>query len=694
MVLNSKYLRIYFLFFFSAIVFSQENKGVAEDSLKVENLEEVIVTATRTIRQLSSLPLPAQIISQKDIQRSNSVRLNDILNEQTGLISVADFGGSEGIQMQGLDAAYTLILVDGVPLVGRLAGTLDISRITVGNIKQIEVVRGASSSLYGSEALGGVINIITENPKNGFNGNVNYRISSFNTHDLGANLSYKKEKLGVSTFFNRYSSDGYNLSDRNELSTVDPFKNYTLNTKIKYEFSEKTNIVVAGKYYNQKQEYVASSLLNGETKIEDWNTHIKLNNKYNSKWSSYFEFYATQYDADEFLDDENTSIGSDAFYKQLLVRPEIRATYNSKESSSFIGGVGMNHETLERTAFSEKPIYNSPYAYLQYDGNPTEKLNIIVGARFDVHSEYKSQFSPKLALRYEINEKLALKGSVGYGFKAPDFRQLYFNFTNATIGYTLLGYNAAVDVIKTLEEQGQLKSIDISLNEFNGELKPENSVSIDIGIDYKLSSTLKLDLNFFRNNIKDLIDARAVATKINEQNLFSYFNINEVYTQGLEFNATWKPDNQLKITGGYQFLFAKDKEVEKTFKNGKVFAREDLSSPSFQLKKEDYFGLFNRSRHMANLKVFYTIPAWNIDTNIRGTYRSKYGLFDTNGNNYLDSYDNFVDGYTIVDLAINKTIYENYRLGLGINNVFDFTDPQNIGNIPGRILYAKLNIQF
>ncbi|MDY7395919.1 TonB-dependent receptor [Aureibaculum sp. 2210JD6-5] len=694
MILNNKYFGIYFLLFFSTSIFPQENKEVTKDSIKVENLEEVIVTATRTIRQLSSLPLPAQIISQKDIKRSNSVRLNDILNEQTGLITVPDFGGGEGIQMQGLDAEYTLILVDGVPLVGRLAGTLDISRITVGNIKQIEVVRGASSSLYGSEALGGVINIITENAKNGLRGDINYRLGSFNTHDLSTTLSHKKDKLGLSAFFNRYSSDGYDLNENDELNTVDPFRNYTLNTKITYDFSDDTDMLISGKYYNQKQDYIASSLLKGETEIEDWNTHIKLNHTYGKKWSSYFEFYTTQYNANEYLDDENSASISNAYYKQLLIRPEVRGTYSPNKKSSFIGGVGFNHETLDRTDFTEKPVYNSPYLYLQYDGNPTERLNLILGARFDSHSKYKSQFSPKAALRYKINEKLAFKGSVGYGFKAPDFRQLYFDFTNTSVGYTILGYNAVPDAIQALENNGEIANIIIPVEEFNSELKPENSISIDLGFDYNISTNLKLDINLFRNNINDLIDTRVIANKTNGQSVFSYFNIDKVYTQGLEFNAVWKPNNQLKVSGGYQLLFAKDKDVEKAFKNGEVFARESASSPSFQLQKDDYFGLYNRSRHMANLKIFYTIPAWGLDTNIRGTYRSKYGLFDTNGNDYLDSYDNFVDGYTIIDFALNKTIYKNYQLGVGIDNIFNFTDPQNISNIAGRILYAKLNIQF
>ncbi|WP_431106857.1 TonB-dependent receptor plug domain-containing protein [Winogradskyella poriferorum] len=694
MSLNKNNICIYFLIFFTSVAFSQEIKSVEKDSSETEKLDEVIVTATRTVRQLSSLPLPAQIISKKDIKRSNSIRLNDILNEQTGLVTIPDFGGGEGIQLQGLDSQYTLILVDGVPLVGRSAGTLDISRVSVGNIKQIEVVKGASSSLYGNDALGGVINIITEQPKYGFKGNINYRAGAFNTNDIGATIGYKKEKIGASLFINSYSSDGYDLNENDDLNTVEPFSNYTLNSKLTYDFTDNTDLFVSGRFYTQNQDYVASSTLSGESSINEWNVHTKLSHIYSEKWSSYFEFYTTRYKADEYLNNEDGSRYSDGFYNQLLVRPEIRATYSPKDQNTFIGGIGFNHETLDRTDFTSNPIFNSPYAYLQYDGNFTERLNVIVGARFDSHNKYKSQFSPKAAARYKINDKIAVKGSVGYGYKAPDFRQLYFDFTNATVGYTVLGYNAVSDVISELQEQGEIANIVVPLSEFEEDLSPENSISINLGMDFKLSSQFNFNINAFRNTIDDLIDTRVIANKTNGQNVFSYYNINEVYTQGLEFNSTWKPNHKLKISGGYQLLFAKDKEAERAFKNGEVYARETPSSPSFQLKKEDYFGLYNRSRHMANLKVFYAFPKLNLDANVRGTYRSKYGLFDTNGNNYLDSYDDFVDGYTVIDFAINKRFFNDYTLGFGVDNLFNFTDTQNISNIAGRIIYGKLNIQF
>ncbi|NER12617.1 TonB-dependent receptor [Leptobacterium flavescens] len=669
------------------------------DTTGLTQLSEVILTATRTKRQLSSLPLPAQIVTKKEIRSINSVRLTDILNEQTGLITVPDFGGGEGVQLQGLDSQYTLILIDGVPLVGRSAGTLDLSPLTAGNIKQIEIVKGASSSLYGSEALGGVINIITEDPEEGFRGNIGHRTSSFNAQDLSTELNFKKKKFGINAFFNRFSSDGYDLLDNDVLNTVEPFSNYTLNAKVSYDFTENTKLLLSGRYYAQEQDNIASEDLQGESSINEWNAHLKFDHRFNDKWSTYFEFYSTQYKAEEFLNDNTGSRFSESDFDQRFLRPEIRASFSPNKKNTLVAGAGLTHETLDRTDFFEQPEFNSPYIYAQYDAYPLEKLNVILGFRYDDHSEYKSQFSPKAAFRYELTDELAVKGSVGYGFKAPDFRQLYFDFTNATVGYTVLGYNAVSSQLTELANQGQLTPETVNnlpsiIAQFDDALRPESSISYNFGFDYKPTSALSLNVNLFRNDIDNLIDTRVIARKTNGQNVFSYTNVDQVYTQGVEFNTKWKATAQLTVSGGYQLLFAKDKEAEDAFENGEVFARENPASPSFQLEKGDYFGLFNRSRHMANFKIFYTLPKWKMNTNLRATYRSKYGLFDSNGNTYLDDFDSFVDGYSIWDFAINKTFYDNYQLGFGVDNLFNFTDPQNISNIAGRILYGKLNIKF
>jgi len=673
---------------------AQRHYLAENDTLTVEALEEVMVTATRTIRQLSSLPLPAQIISKSDIENSNTTKLNELLSEQTGLLTVPDYGGGEGIQMQGMDAQYTLILIDGMPLVGRSAGTLDLSRVSVGNVRQVEIVKGASSSLYGSDALGGVINILTAVPKDGFQGRIQHRMGTFHTHDTGATLQYQQGKIGLTAFINRYSSDGYDLRDHEILNTVDPYKNHTVSNKLAYAINKKTSLLLSGRYFTQEQDYIATEELQGESNIREWNAQLALSHTFNSAWRSKFELYATRYRASEYLDDTDGSRFSEGYYNQLLVRPELRLHYNPSPEHSFTGGVGVNHKTLDRTYFSVQPVFNAPYIYLQYDANPHDKINLILGARFDSHNKYQSKFSPKAAIRYELTDDLAIKGSVGVGFKAPDFRQLYFDFTNATVGYTVLGYNAVETVIPTMDATGQLSNILVPVSDFAGGLKPESSVSVNFGVHYQPSPTLSLDANLFRNHITDLIDTQVIANKTNGQNVFSYYNVDQVYTQGLELNLGWKPTNQVKVSGGYQLLYAKDRAAEKAFENGTVFARENPGSPAFQLTEKDYTGLYNRSKHMLNIKAFVSIPNWNANANIRATYRSKYGLYDSNTNSYLDAYDDFVKGYAVWDLAFNKTYCKKYQLGIGVDNLFDYTDTKNINNLPGCLVYGKINIQF
>ncbi len=690
MSLNKNNIFCFFLFLFVVKAVCQE------DSTKVEKLDEVVITATRTLRQLSSLPMPVQVVSKLDIKQSNSLRLSDILDEQTGLITISDFGGGEGIQMQGLDSQYTLILIDGVPLVGRSAGTLDLNRVTVGNIKQIEIVKGASSSLYGSEALGGVVNIITETPKYGFRGETNFRYGTFGNTDISTSFSQKKNKLGISAFINRFSSEGFDFDESTPVPSQSPFSNYTFDGKITYEFSDKLNMVLAGRIFTQNQDNIAQNvqtleIYRGDSDINEWNTRLTTTYKLNDNFEAIFEFYATQYLAEEFLNDSNGNLFSTNDFDQQFIRSEFRSTW-SKEKGKLTTGLGLTHETLDRAFFDNTPIFNAPFVFAQYDWKPTEKLNIILGARYDDHNQYQSQFNPKLAINYEFNKKLSVKASAGRGFKAPDFRQLFFNFTNSAAGgYRVLGYNLVSTIIPDLVEQGQVVVLDgVDLNDFNNSLKPESSNNFNLGFSYKPSTKVKAAINFFRNDITNLIDTRAIALQTdNGQNIFSYLNVDKVFTKGLEFNVAYNPNRNLKMSAGYQLLYAKDKEAIEEFRAGRVNATSNII-----LTKDQYFGLFNRSRHMGNFKVFYTIPNWQLNINTRVTYRSRFGLVDSNRNTYLDTFDEFANGYAIVDIAFNKKLFKNYEIGFGADNLLNFTDPQNVNNIAGTLLYGKLNIQF
>ncbi|WP_316636240.1 TonB-dependent receptor [uncultured Flavobacterium sp.] len=684
-------ITLFTAFLFCQISFAQEKQ---KDSISANELSEVkVVTGTRTERVLSSLPLPMTIITSEAIAKTGVTRLNEILNEQTGIILIPDKSGFEGIQMQGLDAAYTMILIDGVPLVGRSSGVLDLSRVSVGNIERIEIVKGASSALYGSEAMGGVINVITKKPKGDiFSGSLSYRYATFNTSDANANLLWKKKKFSANLFADYYSSDGYDLDKSTPLKNVERFYNTTIQPKLYYDFSENLKLIASNRFYNQNMNNVAiidSQNYKGDAKENEWNSQVKLEHKWNSKIYSEYELYVTNYKNNAFLNDENNKLFEDNFYNQWLFRPEVRTTFSIK-NSKLTTGVGLNYETLDRTYFDKNVKFTSQYVFAQYDYNPTEKLNILAGLRYDNHSEYASQLSPKLAINYKFNNKFSLKGSVGYGYKAPDFRQLFFDFTNPSVGYTVLGYNVAEARLNQLEEQGQLLTRTPGIN-FDKPLEAESSVNFNFGAFYK-KNKLKIEVNAFYNSIHNLIDTRAVAQKKNGQSVFSYFNISQIFTYGLEYNSTYNFTKDFSISLGYQYLIAKDKSVLDNFENYQYIRDSQLQT--IQINKSDYFGLYNRSKHTANIKFAYTIPKIKTDINLRVFYRSKYGLFDTNGNQILDKYDNFVGDYFITNLSISKTIADKFILQAGANNLLDFTAPNQIDNISGRQIFARIQYNF
>ena len=657
------------------------------DSIE-NNLDEVIISGTKTIRMVSSLPLNASVINKGDIEKTNATRLSDVINEELGLITVSDFGGAEGIQMQGLDSEYTLVLIDNQPLIGRLAGTLDLNRVSVGNIKQIEIVRGPSSSLYGNNAFAGVINIITDEPNKGFNGYVSSSYETHNTTDSNILLSFKKKDFNGSVFFNKYSSDGYDLTEDDGLNTVNKFDNNTLQIKLGYDISKKFKARINARHYTQIIDNIAPNNLSGETFTAEDNINFTISHK-SEKFKTDFEIYFTSYFGDEFLDDDLGNRFSESFYDQILLKPEIKTVYKIDNQKEFVFGLGNEYETLNRTYFEIEPKQNSPFIYFQYDYKPNEKINLILGGRFDKYKEYKSQISPKFSGIYKLQNNESIKISTGYGYKTPDFRQLYFNFSNSTVGYSVIGYNVVEDVLNQLFDEGQIANIIVPIEEFEDPLSPESSFGINIGYNRVINEKISFSSNFFSNSAKNLIDYRVIANKTNGQNVFSYYNVNNVSTFGFDFNTKYKYDNYFSFSVGYQLLYAYDLDARKAFKNGEVFARLSPTSPAFRLNKSDYFGLYNRSRHMGVFKINYNNLENNFSANLRLRYRSKYGLYDSNSNNYLDKYDKFVNGHITTNININQIISSSVTVSVGIENIFNYLDSENISNLSGRIYFCR-----
>ncbi|WP_348712326.1 TonB-dependent receptor [Tenacibaculum sp. 190524A05c] len=660
--------------------FSQENRK--KDSLD-NKLDEVIVTATRTKRQLSSVPMPVTLISKKQIFQTGSTRLRDIILEQTGLVMVSDFGNSEGVQMQGVDADYTLILVNGLPLIGRTSGNIDLNRLSINNIKQIEIVKGPSSSLYGSEALGGVINIITENPKDGVTkGSVSYmsRIQAREELDINANLTYGKNRFGIDAGINLNSGGAYDLSPGDNSNTAQAYQNGTGNLRLTYKFNEKLNTTIDGRYFTE--EIFNDS---GDGKRTDYGASIKTSHEISDSFKINYLLYGTRFKT------ESVFNGESSVFNQTLYRPEIKTELHL-DSGTLVTGIGGNFDALERTFFEGKEQFNAYYAFGQFDTNISERINVIAGLRFDAFNKFKSAFSPKLSANYKINTWLTAKTSVGFGYKVPDFRQLFFNFRNTAGGYIVLGTQVLHELYGDRPEVSSLSK----------ELKPESSIGYNLGFQLKLISQFKIDINLFRNDIKDLINTFVVSTNFSDlpnTSVFSYENRDRVFTQGVELDVNYKVNNNLRFSLGYQFLDTGDKEEIQRINNGEVFFRRTTTSPSERLTLSNYFGLANRSKHTANAKLFYENFTHNFSANIRVLYRSKYALFDTNNSgDVIDAFDDFVASNTLVNIAIQKEFFNTMNLQLGVDNLFDSDGNENIDNFQnldaalrlGRTFYTRI----
>ncbi|MCX8148284.1 TonB-dependent receptor plug domain-containing protein [Thermaurantimonas aggregans] len=685
--------RIEFIFLFSLTVNWAVVSQTPPDSIDVY-LDDVVVTATRNAVKKSDVVVPIEIITREHIEQIGVSRLNEILQEMTGLITVPSFGGVEGVQLQGMEADYTLILIDGQPVFGRRSGVIDLSRFMIQNIERIEIIKGASSALYGSEALAGVINIITKKPDNkpGISGNAAYRIASFGTHDLSAGVSGTHGKHDASVFVNYFKSDGFNLSESEVFNTVEPFGNITTQLRYGYRHSDKSRVRIDYRLFEQRQQYkllnsAVEKIFEGTSTLSDQNIALIAEHTFSNRSFLVFDAYATHSWAEELLPEFGDPMFERNVYNQWFLRPEVRYVLRVK-NALVTNGAGLTSEVLNRSLFGEPAYLRSEYIFQQLEWY-TGRFSLVAGYRYDHHHQFRSQFSPKLGINYRFSDRFTVKSSMGYGYKAPDLRQLYFDFTLPAVGYSVFGYNVVERRLKELQQAGQILAIRHS--DFGDPLRPESSENSNLSFHYT-HKAFSTDINFFGNLIRDLIDVRAVATKVNGQNVFTYLNVDRVYTAGLEWNGSYIISPEWRVQAGYQLLYTGDLEVIGQLREGKFFARNPESLQTIRLSTGDYHGLFNRSRHMANAKIQYT-PADHTQLFIRIFYRSPFGLFDTNQNEILDRYDTFSKPVWLVNLSVNHSLTKNIQLQYGALNLFNYIDPVFLTNQPGRQLFTKLQFQ-
>lgn len=674
----------YLLPFFPLILSAQ-----SADSTSTQIIDEVVVSGNTFIQPLGKVAVPIMIVDQKQILQAGSKRLDEILFEQTGLSIIQNHG--TGVQIQGMGTEYTLILINGNPLIGRTAGTFDLSRIAVSNIERIEITKGPSSSLFGSDALAGVINIITKTPrKEGFNLNVRYGTNA--TVDVNADVSFKRPKYSAKFYANRLSSEGYGFNNDEYRQTVSPYENYTSSLNIDYNLSSQWKFNLYSRFYREDARYKMLSFdekINGSSVSNDYNIAPKITWMPTGKVESELRLYHSIFEnrSEEYLRKAN-QLHYSSTYRESYSKAENFTKFKWGEQFSNILGAGIQHQSIKADRYEEEKTAQQYYILGQLDADWWENLVATAGVRYDHNSAFGSQINPKLSIKYAPLTNLSLRASAGRGFKAPDFRQLYLNFTNNIVGYSVFGTQVVADQIEKFQREGQINTILVSADKIK-DLKAERSWSYNIGVHLKALKKLEVDINGFRNNIDYLINTIAIATKSNGQSVFSYVNLNRVFTRGIESEITYKPFPNLRLSAGYQYLEAKDQDKLNKIHEGILYGNDDHGQP-MKIHPSDYFGVIGRSKHSYNAKMYYQNFKAKFFGNIRAVYRGEYGFHDQDGNGIINNKNELAPGYFLLNATFGKKIAKALQFQIGCDNITNFTNVQYNPEFSGRQYWVSL----
>lgn len=664
----------------------------------------VVVTATRTAKALEDVSVPTTVVDVTEIRRQGAVRLGDVLETVPGLQLFDDHGG--GVQVQGFASDYTLVLLDGEPVIGRTAGTLDVDRLTVAGVERVEVVEGPSSSLYGSEALAGVVNLVTALPAPGIEvGGLRLRAGSYGQTDATAEAALGRDRWGARAFVNRYGSDGYDLTPDALGPTVPAFTDWTADLRARADLG--VGRLRLGARLAAQDQAGAFALVEDGAEVAyddtarrvDWSVHPELTVPLGDRLQLTTTLYGARYATEtrhRRRSDGTLSYADDFDQRYAKAEAQVDAAWSARHLS--VAGAGVTDERLAGDRYTvdaagEAPSAQQVFAFAQHEWAPSRLLEINASARFDAHTDYAARLTPKLSAIVRPSEAVRLRASVGSGFKAPAFRQLYLAFTNAAAGYSVFGSTRLAEGLADLEAQGQIAQRFLDPAAL-GAIEAESSVAFNVGVSADVTRGLSVEVGGFWNEVSDLIETQPIAQKTNGQSVFGYFNLDRIYTRGLDAQVTARPLAGVEIRGSYQWLQARDRALVDALATGTVFGR-DPDGREARLSVADYGGLFGRSPHAATLRA--TLARGATSVSLRGRWRSRYGYRDLDGNGLANRDDEFVAGYGVLDLTLTRALalpVGRLDAQFGVDNLTDVTRATLVPSMPGRTVFASLGLSF
>ena len=409
-------------------------------------LEEFVITAQYNLNRSNKSVYSVQSIDQKEIAQKGINNVRELLNGDLSFKTNNGHVNESAVNLRGLSGEHVKIMVDGVPVEGRLNGNLDLSQINLGNVERVEIIKGPVSAIYGSNALGGVINIITnKRPKKNFSLFTDAYYESLGKYNLNSKIGWIKNKNTFNFSLGRNYFDGFSNTDTSRYKTWKPREQYlggvSYYRRIKHldffyslnGFTEKMTsrgerrapyyISAFDTYYNTKR-LVNKLLVKGRVK-ESGNINITLSNSLFSRSRNiYFKDLVT---LEQFITESNTDQDTTKYNNSLL-----RAYYSTKKDDSEINymlGTELKADQIIASRVIGRKQYTGNYALfgsLQYQ--PIKKLMIQPSVRYAYNTRYRAPLTPSLNILYSSSDKLQIRSSYAKGFRAPSLKELFLEF--------------------------------------------------------------------------------------------------------------------------------------------------------------------------------------------------------------------------------------------------------------------------
>lgn len=643
-------------------------------------LAPVVVTGTRTERTQEDAPVRTEVVSREEIDRMHARTLTEALANVPGVLlrPVTGKAGYE-VSMQGLSSEQVLVLVDGLPVTASTGSTVDLSQIALAGVERIEIVKGALSAQYGSSAMGGVINVITRAPSQGFSAELGGDVGSYGEQNPSGNASDAASKhlyarlntgndtvrLGLSV--DARNSDGFDPTPDTWPQPGDAVDRRQMDARLDWQPSVDQKFMLGYGYFTENAESRFSTTLPGNTlnqsKDEEVTRH-RFTGGYTRSFDSGLKFQlngvsetfnddtlktnqatgARFDDRRADLDMQHINLQTDLPVLDLLVDQlwQIGADYRYESLVQTKDGASeMDRPKAER---------DSSELFVQGDIFVTPTWELLPGLRVQDDSDFGEHSAFKLNAKGTLIESEALTAQVrfgwGQGYRVPNLKERFYRFDHSSIGYMVVG---------------------------NPDLTPEASSSWQAGMQVRWQTAsagvVDVDANVFLNRIKDMIqiDEDNPGTGAGGIAIYTYKNVERARTQGLEIGLGWRPTEVLRLTANWTWMQTEDEAT------GAEITRQP--------------------EHQARIGADWRLSAIALpqtELSLRGRHTGSELVSTSTGARS--------PAWTQWDMSINHDLTRAWRVFAGVDNLAnrqrDFSDPYDFSPMQGRFVYMGSRYRF